>query len=280
MAPRVRGKGTMIPKIIHYCWFGHGPKPEVFEKCLESWKKYMPDFQIIEWNEDNSDLKECKFLQDAYEQKKWAFVSDVVRLRAVYEMGGVYMDTDVELYEPLEEYLQHNAFFFFQNPSLTNSRIATGLGFGACKGNALLWKLLEDYRTSEFRLEDMTQLACPVKNTAVIAREYPQFQTKSQRQLIDNMLFIESETYHRLARHYGECSWMTDAQRQALRFVKKKHGFWRLKKVLRNPKIFAFLETHHMGAVSKIYCFLVQDLVDNGIVYWVVRCWQKVTGKG
>lgn len=103
----------MISKIIHYCWFGKGEKPKVFDQCIQSWKYFMPDWEIIEWNEDNTDLSCCAFAEEAYKCKKWAFVSDFVRLKAVYECGGIYLDTDVELYESFENLINNNAFMFF-----------------------------------------------------------------------------------------------------------------------------------------------------------------------
>ena len=85
-----------IPKIIHYCWFGDGPISPESRKCMESWKKYCPDYKIIEWNEQNFDISQNRYAQQAYEAKKYAFVSDYVRLAVLYEYGGIYLDTDVE----------------------------------------------------------------------------------------------------------------------------------------------------------------------------------------
>lgn len=93
----------MIPKIIHYCWFGRGGYPESVIKCIESWKKYCPDYEIIEWNEDNFDVNYNDFTKEAYEAKRYAFVSDVARLYALTQYGGVYVDTDVEIIRPLDD---------------------------------------------------------------------------------------------------------------------------------------------------------------------------------
>ena len=87
----------MIPKVIHYCWFGHSPKPALFQRCIASWKKYCPDYEIIEWNEDNFDISQNDYAREAYEEKKWAFVTDYARLWIVYNHGGIYLDTDVEI---------------------------------------------------------------------------------------------------------------------------------------------------------------------------------------
>lgn len=92
----------MIPKIIHYCWFGRGEKPKKIQECIDSWIKYLPDFKIIEWNEDNFDVEQFQYTKDAYEAKKYAFVSDVARVKALYENGGFYFDTDVEVLKKID----------------------------------------------------------------------------------------------------------------------------------------------------------------------------------
>ena len=105
----------MIPKVIHYCWFGRGKMPELALKCIESWKKYCPDYEIKEWNEDNFDLDMYPYAREAYDNRKFAFVTDVVRLYALYHEGGVYMDTDVEVLKPLDKFLVHHAFSGFED---------------------------------------------------------------------------------------------------------------------------------------------------------------------
>jgi len=139
-----------IPKIIHYCWFGGQPKPELAEKCIRSWKKNCPDFEIMEWNEDNFDVSSApKYVQQAYEARRWAFVTDFVRLKALTEMGGVYMDTDVEVVKPLDPYLKHQAFAGFERID----RVQTGLL--ACeKGFPLFRDFLAHYDTAFFLKED------------------------------------------------------------------------------------------------------------------------------
>ena len=104
----------MIPKIIHYCWFGGGPKPKSVEKYIRSWKKYCSDYEIIEWNEDNFDISSSPlYVKQAYAAKKWAFVSDYARLKVVFEYGGIYFDTDVQVIKNIDTLLQYDAFFFF-----------------------------------------------------------------------------------------------------------------------------------------------------------------------
>lgn len=106
----------MIPKIIHYCWFGGGPKPKSVEKYIRSWKKYCSDYEIIEWNEDNFDISSSPlYVKQAYAAKKWAFVSDYARLKVVFECGGIYFDTDVQVIKNIDTLLQYDTFFGFEN---------------------------------------------------------------------------------------------------------------------------------------------------------------------
>ncbi len=113
----------MIPKIIHYCWFGGKPLPELAQKCIASWKKYLPDYEIREWNERNFDLDLYPYAREAYDSRKFAFVTDVVRLYALSREGGVYMDTDVEVLRNLDRFLVHPAFSGFEDDRM----IPTGI---------------------------------------------------------------------------------------------------------------------------------------------------------
>ena len=113
----------MIPKIIHYCWFGKSKKPDVFYKCLATWEKYCPDFEIIEWNEENSKPFSNKFYKNALRKKKYAFASDYIRVKVLYEYGGVYLDTDMLLIKNIGDLLQHNFFSGFE----VENRVAYGL---------------------------------------------------------------------------------------------------------------------------------------------------------
>lgn len=141
----------MIPKKIHYCWFGGNPLPELAQKCIASWKKFCPDYEIIEWNEKNFDIHCCKYVEQAYEAKKWAFVSDVARLYALVNCGGIYMDTDVEVLKPLDDLLKYEAVSGFES----KDRIPTGLM--ACREGQILFKeLLQDYDNACFIKEDGT----------------------------------------------------------------------------------------------------------------------------
>lgn len=131
----------MIPKKIHYCWFGRGEKPKLAQKCIASWRKYMPDYEIIEWNEDNFDVNYNAYTKMCYEEKKYAFLTDYLRLLIVEEHGGIYFDTDVEAVRSFDDLLAYPAFFGFEN----NEHVNTGEGFGAEAHHAVVRQMLEEY---------------------------------------------------------------------------------------------------------------------------------------
>lgn len=140
----------MIPKKIHYIWFGKGEKNDRVKHCIESWKKYLPDYEIIEWNEDNFDINYNDFTRQAYENKKWAYVADVARFYILYNEGGIYMDTDVELYKPLDEFLNQEGFIGFEDIHYLST--AT---IGAEKGNPVIKYILDFYNCIDFKLYDV-----------------------------------------------------------------------------------------------------------------------------
>ena len=140
----------MIPKKIHYVWLGKGQKNERIKHCIESWKKYMPDYEIIEWNEDNFPMDYNDFFVKAYENRKWAFASDVVRLYALYTEGGIYMDTDVEVYKPLDEFLCEEGFTGFEDVHYPVT--AT---MGCVKGNPVIKMMLDYYACIDFKMYDV-----------------------------------------------------------------------------------------------------------------------------
>lgn len=137
----------MIPKTIHYIWFGPGEMKERHKLCLDSWKKYEPDWEIKKWNENNFDVTINKWCRGAYENKKWAFVSDYARLWILYNYGGVYMDADVELYKPIDEFLVTKGFTGFEAVHYP----ACGL-IGAEKGNPVIKKMMDVYENMDFIL--------------------------------------------------------------------------------------------------------------------------------
>lgn len=144
----------MIPKIIHYVWVGGNPKPKNIQRCMKTWRKHLKDYKIIEWNENNFDIHENKYIEEAYKAKKWAFVSDYIRAKAVYEYGGIYLDTDVLVLDNLEELLDNVAFVGFENKDNPFTAV-----FGAQKHHPLLKDMLDYYEDRDFEFNRNDQLA-------------------------------------------------------------------------------------------------------------------------
>lgn len=140
----------MIPKVIHYCWFGKNELPELAIKCIESWKKFFPEYEIREWNEENFDLSCCEYVREAYQAGKWAFVSDYVRFWILYYYGGLYFDTDVEIIKDMSDIVSKGAFMGCETPD----KCAPGLGLGVESGHGLYKEILEDYNKSHFLNKD------------------------------------------------------------------------------------------------------------------------------
>lgn len=143
----------MIPKIIHYCWFGGNPLPKSALKCINSWRKYFPDYEIKEWNETNFDVNMMPFTREAYDAKKYAFVSDVARFWILYREGGLYFDTDVEVIRPFDDILERGTFMGIETPAIEGMQVPTvaaGLGLGADKGHSFYKEIIEHYSSIHY----------------------------------------------------------------------------------------------------------------------------------
>ena len=167
-----------IPKVIHYCWFGKGKMPKLAKKCIKSWKKYCPDYEFVLHTEDNFDLTQNRYMREAYEAGKWAFVSDYARLKIIYDNGGIYLDTDVELIKPIDDFVKLGGFMGFDEKGI----VATGLGFGAEKGNKIVSEFLKDYDDIPFILPDgsFDLTPCPDRNTEALKRLGMDIENKNQ----------------------------------------------------------------------------------------------------
>lgn len=157
----------MIPKKIHYCWFGGNSLSSEVRECIASWRQFCPDYEIIEWNEKNFDVDCIRYTADAYRDRRWAYVTDYARLKIVYEQGGIYLDTDVELLRPLDPLLENKVYFGMQRAG----EVATGLGFGAEAGAELLRRLMAGYESRAYYGADGRVLAqtCVVTDGAVFS---------------------------------------------------------------------------------------------------------------
>lgn len=163
--------------------------PKLAKKCIKSWKKYCPDYEIICHTEDNFDLTQNRYVREAYEAKKWAFVSDYARLKIIFEEGGIYLDTDVELIKPIDDLLETKGFMGFDEKGI----VATGLGFGAEKGNEIVAEFLKDYDDIPFVLEDgsFDLTPCPDRNTEALKRLGMNLDIKNQTFM--DMVFLSDE---------------------------------------------------------------------------------------
>ncbi len=221
-----------IPKIIHYCWFGGKPKPELAQKCIQSWKKFCPDYEIMEWNEENFDISTAPvYVRQAHSVGRWAFVTDYVRLKALTEMGGIYMDTDVEVIRPLDPFLHHQGFAGFENIS----RVQTGLL--ACeKGFPLFREFMAHYDTATFLLPDGSHdITTNVEVLTKLCEKYG-FQPNNKYQVVEGFAIYPTEVFcpvdydteklHKTRKtvviHWFAASWHTEEELRILREEKER----------------------------------------------------------
>lgn len=227
-----------IPKIIHYCWFGSDEYPELMQKCMRSWKEKMPDYKIKLWNANNFDVNICRYTQEAFQEKKYAFVSDYVRLYALYYEGGIYLDTDVEVLRALDDLLANEAFVGFEN----SHAMATWI-LGSEKGNPLFKEFLEYYENRAFILADGTYdlTPNPVPITKTCKSHGLCLNNKEQElaciKIYPSMYFapydrsraklnIAAATY---CIHYHNASWHLEEMRKVMRRrqeIIRKYGRW------------------------------------------------------
>lgn len=258
----------MIPKTIHYCWFGGNPKPEIIERCIASWRQFCPDWEIKEWNEANYDVTAHPYTREAYEAKKWAFVSDVARLEVVQREGGVYMDTDVELLAPLDFAAECDAFYAFE----TNLYINSGQGFGAVAGHPSVKAMLACYDGKHFMVNGKMDMSpCPAKNTEALKERYSQFQRNGKPQCFAGVRILSAGEYNAAAHHHGARSWVEGEERETYVFKDTKIKRW-----LRKPEYFDFIEDKFGKKAMRVYTFLVYDLMELGPVYFMKRLWMKL----
>lgn len=213
-----------IPKIIHYCWFGGNPLPEDVQRYIATWRKLCPDYEIKEWNETNFDINCCDYVKEAYEAKKWAFITDYVRLKVLFDYGGIYMDTDVEVCKPLDDLLHYNAWSGFES----ETKIQTGT-FASCRANEWIGYLLSYYENKHFVNKDgsydtttnvetitkMTKTKYDVRlnNTFQIFGDnyalFP-FEYLCAKSLMDGRIYKSDKTY---TIHHFSGSWLTPWER-------------------------------------------------------------------
>ncbi|WP_286145259.1 glycosyltransferase family 32 protein [Bacteroides caecimuris] len=235
-----QGNRAMIPKIIHYCWFGGNPLPRSAQKCIDSWRKFFPGYEIKRWDESNYDVNVIPYTRDAYSAKKYAFVSDYARFDVLYREGGIYFDTDVEVIRSMDDIVEAGAFMGFETVKPgAHVMVAPGLGLGTEPGNPLYAGILEHYRSSLFLLKDSESNPVTVVTHATqILNEYglkdddKSIQTIRgikiyppeyfcPRSTIDGKLYLTDNT--RSIHHYAQ-TWQSPVRKYGRRILLKLGG--------------------------------------------------------
>lgn len=233
----------MIPKVVHYCWFGRNPLPTSAQKCIDSWRRFLPDYEIKEWNEDNFDVNTIPYTQQAYEAKKYAFVSDYARFWILYHYGGLYFDTDVEVIRTFDDIIAQGPFMGIETSASWEGKpmVAPGLGLGVEACHPFYGKMLKLYATLEFRKTDGS-----FDNATIVSyttRELYAHGMKASDDLqeVDGILIYPAEyfcpmdsttgittiTDRTVSIHHYDCSWMNH-QSMSFRLHQLKNVFFRL----------------------------------------------------
>lgn len=236
----------MIPKIIHYIWLGNNPLPAIAQKCIESWKKFCPDYEIKRWDESNLNIDQYKFARDAYNAKKYAFAADVMRLDILIKEGGIYFDIDVELLKPIDNLIDGNECFMgFE----TSNCIAPGLILATISQNQDLMEILNFYKENEFDEAKMKEMTI----CEIFTRYYEGFglERVNRNQKIGNTMFYSAEffspidvvtnkkhiTKQTYSIHWYNASWYSSKQK-----LKKRIKF--------------FFNVITLGCAGKIICLI------------------------
>lgn len=220
-----------MEKIIHYCWFGDKPLPKLAQKCIKSWKKFLPDYKIMKWTEENVDLNECPFIKGAYENKKWAFVADYVRAKVLNEYGGIYFDTDMEVTKDITNLLENETFLGEED----SGYVAVGVWHEKNKNSYLSSELLKKYKSiKKFEIDKMTEISIPKLITEVLEPYGLKKGSKEIQVLKDTITIYPREyfypySYHRddniftdntCMIHYYDASWIPTKQRIEMKMVR------------------------------------------------------------
>lgn len=241
----------MIPKKIHYCWFGRGPLSDLTLKCIESWKKFLPDYEIIQWNEDNFDVNSYSFAKEAYEAKKYAFVADVCRLEVLNKCGGIYLDTDMEVIRPITN-VTDEIIFGFEDVEFVNTAIII-----APKHHEFLIEILDIYKEIDFKenLKKLSDITIPKIVTKNLLKKGLILNNESQ--VVRKSIKIYSSEYFyplnfftgklnitekTLTIHHYDSSWMSSGQKTVMKlkfFLISIFGTSIISKIIRRIKRYA-----------------------------------------
>ena len=213
-----------IPKIIHYCWFGPKPIPELELKCMDSWKEYLPDYKFMFWNEKTFDIENSnEFVKGAYQKKMYPFVADYVRIYAMVKYGGIYLDTDIELINSIDSFLENNAFTGFENKTSINAAI-----MGCKKDNEVFQKMLNYYDSTEFINSNGDVNITTICSVMMGVLEAEGFEYKNSTQALKNIHIYERDVFYpkkmkngsfrvtneSVSIHHFSGSWLTPRQKK------------------------------------------------------------------
>ena len=231
----------MIPKIIHYCWFGGKPLPKSAEKCIASWRKFLPDYEIKEWNESNFDVNCTRYTAEAYAARKYAYVSDYARFWVLYRYGGLYFDVDVEIIKPLDDIIARGPFMgceeaYTEGATPSALGVAPGLGLGVNPGLGLVKELLDNYEATSFEAENQDRNAGIYKTVVQYTTELlveRGLQNTNEIQLVDGIYIYPKEYFNPLEHinqmhitentrsiHWYDGTWQPKSVKWRRRFVR------------------------------------------------------------
>lgn len=260
-----------IPKKIHYCWFGGNPIPDDAKKCIESWRKYFPGYEIIEWNESNFDINVCDYVREAYAAKRWAFVSDYARFWILYHHGGLYFDTDVEIIKPYEDI---EAAFMGCEPAkgkdeaLANGIVINpGLGISAFVGMKMYKEVLDYYNEIHFDVYNMITVC---QHTTQVFSKYG-FKGNSGIERIEDITIYPVEYFCPMNFYTGE-----------LKIAPETHSIhhysetWHTKKEIKFRKFQSKLEKKIGEKATKNIVF---KLIRNLYCYGIMKTLKKLCRK-
>ncbi|GFI47332.1 hypothetical protein IMSAGC019_02656 [Lachnospiraceae bacterium] len=260
---------NLIPKVIHYCWFGRSELPDSVKRSIDSWKRICPGYAIIQWDESNYDYNKINYVADAYKRKKYAFVSDYARLDIIYNNGGIYLDTDVELIKSLDTLLENRAF-----AGIENTGINLGLGFGAQKGVPELKDMMDRYREVSFLNKDGSSnlTPMPVYTTEYFIKKGYKMRNRNRIQRIGSFTIYPAEYFNpknmmtdvidlkdnTYSIHHYDASWHGGDEQKELRrqrwLFKKNIWLWRVYngiKTLRKEGIYPLINKIQRMRIDK-----------------------------
>lgn len=263
-----------IPKIIHYCWFGGEELSDDAKKCIESWKRLCPDYQIKEWNESNFDINCCAYVQEAYTAKKWAFVSDYARFWILYNYGGIYFDTDVEILKSINPIIDKGSFMAWEEngENIEGPYVAPGLGLAFEKHNNVCGEIVNKYESIHFINNDgeinikdnvVTIVSEILVNRGLVLDK--RFQTICGVNIYPADYFcpmnkftgevnITPNTY---SIHYYSATWLSKKERKMLEFERKNN-----KRIFINKFLYKFIKNVYCYGIGKTFIKLAKYIIN------------------